>query len=71
MDVLGWIKQMIPADIYDKLLETTGLRLEEDSDDEGTFYLLKHEDGQTCGDSFDDLQSAVYYATVIYAGESD
>ena len=60
---------MIPQDIYDKLLETTDLRLVMDSDDEGEFYLLKHEDGQTCGDAFDDIQSAVYYATVEYAGD--
>ena len=53
----------------EKIRAHTGLQLVQESDDDGEFYVLYHEDGQVCGDSFDTLIEAIHYATVTYTGE--
>ena len=55
---------MIPSDVQERLIETTGFRISQESDDEGTYYvLIEQATGEQWDDDFSDWGETLAYAT--------
>ena len=53
---------MIPSDVQERLIETTGFRISQESDDEGSYYvLIEQATGEQWDDDFSDWGEALAY----------